>query len=53
MAYRKYYLTQSEILELINEELAEHQSDNAFHVGAVEALSNLKIKIINNVKPLD
>ncbi len=50
---RKYYVTQSEILEWINEKLAEHQGiDNAFHIGAVEALSNLKTKIIDNVRPL-
>ena len=54
MVYRKYYVTQSEILEWINEEIAEHQGiDNAFHTGAIEALSNLKIKVINELIPLD
>lgn len=50
---RKYSATQQEILEWIDEELAEHQGiDNEFHRGAVEALSKLQIKIVDNVRPL-
>ena len=50
---RKYYVTQQEILEWIDEELAEHQGiDNEFHRGAVEALSKLQIKVVDNVRPL-
>ena len=36
------------VLKLINEMIEEHQGlEGAFHLGAVEALRNLKIEVIN------
>lgn len=50
---RKYYVTQQEILEWIDEEFVKYQGiDSEFHLGAVEALSKLQIKVVDNVRPL-
>ena len=50
---RKYTVTQQDILEWIDEVLEEYQGiDSEFHLGAVEALSKLQIKVVDNVRPL-